>query len=57
MAILNYKCDDCSKEFQINFLWLKPKEVTCPHCGSNKTSELKSACSCGQDNKGGFKFT
>lgn len=57
MANLNFKCDDCGKDFPVHFLWLKPKDLSCPHCGSKKISEVKTACACSQDNKSGFKFT
>lgn len=60
MSGLNFKCENCHKEFLVRFLWFKPKEVNCPHCGSNKVAEVKGGCSCGsgkKEDKGGFTFT
>lgn len=59
MSDSNFKCENCSKEFLVRFLWFKPKEVNCPYCGSNKVNEVKGCSSCGssnKENKGGFTF-
>ena len=54
MVTQNYICDECRREFTVRFLWLKPREVACPHCGSKKVSEaVQSRCGCAGSGKGG----
>lgn len=59
MSDLKFKCENCSKEFLVRYLWLKPKEVHCPYCLSDKVAEVKGCSSCGSGNKekkGGFTY-
>ncbi|MHB1043149.1 MAG: hypothetical protein ACYC0Q_09985 [Eubacteriales bacterium] len=57
MGEQNYFCDECLREFTVRFVWLKPRGVTCPKCGSKKVSEIAKSCSCSgmsKDSKGSF---
>lgn len=57
MAEIKYKCDSCLKEFAVKYIFVKPGQVNCPHCGSPYVQEAKnSGCGCGGGNSG-FRFT
>lgn len=55
MPQVNYKCHQCSKDFIIKYMFIKPVKTTCPHCGtSNVKLATDSRCGCSSSNKKGF---
>ncbi|WP_034629865.1 FmdB family zinc ribbon protein [Desulfotruncus alcoholivorax] len=57
MPQVNYKCNQCSKDFIVKYMFIKPKTITCPHCGSSKVKMETgpgSQCGCNSSNKKGF---
>lgn len=54
MPQLKFKCNQCSKDFIIKYMFIKPAEITCPHCGSSSV-KLETSPQCGSSsNKKGF---
>lgn len=46
MPLFEYKCDDCGKQFE-ELVSSSQTAVTCPHCGSTKTSKQLSVFAAG----------
>lgn len=61
MAILNFECKNCKKEFNVSFMLFKPGKINCPYCSSDNIAEKKNVQSCGCGSKSGkdsgFRFT
>jgi DNA-directed RNA polymerase subunit RPC12/RpoP len=51
---IKYKCFNCSADFSVKYILVKPGEVKCPQCGSANVQENKNTgCGCGS----GSRFT
>lgn len=57
MGTQKYTCKECSQEFNVSYFWSKPREVTCPKCGSKKVAEVLSDCGCSRTDDPGIRFT
>ncbi|MCJ7810116.1 MAG: zinc ribbon domain-containing protein [Desulfobulbaceae bacterium] len=43
MPIYEFKCSDCSEEFE-TLVFRSDEQVTCPQCDGDKVKRLMSAC-------------
>lgn len=59
MPRINYKCNKCGKEFEETYLFLKPANPKCPHCGASSVSlsDKNRSCGCNTDKNSGYRFT
>ena len=57
MPQAHYKCQQCSKDFIIKYMLIKPARPTCPHCGSSRVKmepAPRSQPSCSGSDKKSF---
>lgn len=60
MPKTNYTCTQCNKNFEAAYIFFKPANLQCPHCGSSSVREADNSQSCGcgsKQNNSGYKFT
>lgn len=57
MGTQRYVCNECSEEFNVSYLWSKPKAVSCPKCGSQKVAEVLKSCGCSRKADPRIHFT
>lgn len=52
MAQIKYVCKQCAKDFTLKYLFIKPRQVNCPHCGSTNVRENKKPdCGCSKSGR------